>query len=241
MQLTQKQLVKACCRAIYLWEFGDDAVDVSVRKSDKALLQYFGGAWNDYKNSGKPINYIIDEIINLIKNCGVRTSQEANPQLPSISRYLNDPQTLVKHDYVLATPIRLRTRWEFGKNCTNDLAELLNVSKVTGQFTRGAGDQKALASRVLFFAMPEIHCYNYSQPLIDKLEKQCSLQNDTVDGVCEKMNELFLLHETELKNLPRPKFDDLNRLETAINAGDWWERRVLDLAILENWECFCQK
>ena len=69
----------------------------------------------------------------------------------------------------------------------------------------------------------------------------CSLQNDTVDGVYEKMNELFLLHETKLKNLPRPKFDDLNGLEVAINAGDWWERRVLDLAILENWECFCQK
>lgn len=170
MQLTQKQLIKACCRAIYLWEFGDDAVDVSVRKSDKALLQYFGGAWNDYKNGGKPTSYNIDEIKELIYNCQVRKTQLSNPQLPSISSYLNDPQILVKHDYVLATPIRLRTRWEFGKNCTNELAELLNISRVTRQYTRGAGDQKALASRILFFAMPEIHFYNYSQPLIDRLE-----------------------------------------------------------------------
>jgi hypothetical protein len=54
------------------------------------------------------------------------------------------------------------------------------------------------------------------------------------------MHKLHQANKEELKNLPRPKFSEVKGIATAINEGDWWERRVLDLAVLQNWECFCK-
>ena len=102
---------------------------------------------------------------------------------------------------------------------------------------RRGGVQRAYASRILFFALPEIHIYNYSEPLINNLRKDYGLQGDTVDEVFELMNDLFVKHEKQLKRLPRPKF---GKGGAVIKKGDWWERRVLDLAVLQNWHCFCR-
>ena len=38
MKLTQKDLIRAACRAIYLWEFGDDEVGKADRVSDAKLM-----------------------------------------------------------------------------------------------------------------------------------------------------------------------------------------------------------
>ena len=238
--ISNKDLIRACCRAIYLWEFGDDAVDKAVRKSDKELMKYFGGIWARYtKTKRKNVRYSSKEIEKLIYNCQVRLSQLGNPQLSSISSVLSAPNTLASHNYVLALPIRRRTRWEFGRNFTKNLAQHLNVSTATGKVVKGAGDQRALASRLLFFAMPKIHFYNISIPLAKKLDTHYGLQANTVDAIYEKMNELFLCNEVALRKLPRPKFSELTGLSASIKDGDWWERRVLDLAVLQNWKCFC--
>lgn len=237
LKISRKDLINACCRAIYLWEFGDDTVDIKHRVSDKYLMQYFGGIWTRYERKKRTnVLYSRNEISKLIYNCQVRLSQLKNPQLPQISTYLCTASVTDKHKYVLETPIRHRSRWEYGKNFTKDLAKVLNVSSATGKVIAGAGDQRALASRVLFFAMPKIHCYNISDPLSKKLTKHYGLQADNLEAVYEKMNELFLNNVDELSKLPRPKFNKLNGLAAAIKDGDWWERRVLDLAVLQNWK-----
>lgn len=251
MQLTQTQLIKACCRAMNLWGLGDDAVDAGFRESDKELLKCFGGAWNDYKNKSTPINYTQHQVEILIRNCQVRKSQIGNKNIPKISTYLMQPtyypplvrdkfySVLARRNHAFAIPKKPNARWEYAREFTKELALELDVrrgsiTKVTAPRVSG-GIQRAFASRVLFFALPEMHAYNYSLPLINKLKSNFKLQADTVDAVFEKMNELFLCNEQELRKLQRPNFDDLDGLETSINAGDWWERRVLDLAILENW------
>ena len=33
---------------------------------------------------------------------------------------------------------------------------------------------------------------------------------------------------------------DAEQLLEAVKDGDWWERRVLDLAVIHNWKCFCR-
>ena len=238
--LSQKQLVKACCRAIYLWEFGDDTVDAKVRLSDKELLNYFAGAWMNHKNHQAPVGYSLNHIEKLIYNCQVRLSQLSNPTLLGINNYFNDPTVLSRYNFTFASKIRLRDRWNRGREFNEELASALNVSTVAGIPIPGSGDQKALASRVLFFAMPELHAFNYSGPLIDSLKSHGEYIGGDLVDVYIVMNDLLNDNMKELKKLPRPKFTNKNGLSKAINLGDWWERRVLDLALLENWECFCK-
>lgn len=247
MALTEKDIVRACCRAIYLWEFGDDEVDKRDRVSDKTLMTNFGVAWLRYKkNNRRLIKYTPQQVKDLILNCQVRKSQINNPKNPQISATLMLPtliSTNAQNSYysildrcnkAYSTATLHRTRWQYGREFTKELAKVLNARSAG---LRG-GVQRAFASRVLFFALPEMHVYNYSLPLIKRLKDDFSLQGDTVDEVFEKMNELYELYEKQLKQLPRPKFPA--NLRSEINKGDWWERRVLDLAVLQNWDCFCK-
>lgn len=246
MGLTQKDLVKACCRAIYLWELGDDEVDEADRVSDAVLMNHFATAWLRYKRSNRRIAYTPKQITDLIKNCQVRKSQISNPKNPQISATLMLP-TLVstnsqntyysfldRCNKAYSTPTLLRTRWQYGREFTKELAKILNAKSTI----RRGGVQRAFASRILFFALAEMHVYNYSEPLIKSLKKNFGLNGDTVDEVFEKMNDLYELHEQDLKKLPRPNFP--NNVRKAIKDGEWWERRVLDLAVIQNWKCFCR-
>jgi hypothetical protein len=241
MILSDKELTRACCRAIYLWELGDDTVDSSLRVSDKDLLSWFASSWMDHKNNQTQINYSSDHIHKLIYNCQVRLSQLANPTLLDINKYLNDPSVLSRYNFTYAAKVRLRDRWNRGREFNEELASQLNESKVAGTVIPGSGDQKALASRVLFFAMPELHIFNYSGPLIESLKsRRCHIGSE-VSEVYEVMNDLLNSNLKELKKLPRPKFTSKHGISKAIKLGDWWERRVLDLALLENWKCYCRE
>lgn len=245
MKLTSKDIVRACCRAIYLWEFGDDDIAPNDRLSDKELFNIFSRKWTNHKKSRRPITYSANQLKALIKNCKIRSTQISNPNNPRIAAYLTQPTIVSKNaqdtyysvldrsNTVYSNPIRLRTRWEYGREFTKELAVELNARSAN----RRGGVQRAYASRILFFALPEIHIYNYSEPLINNLRKDYGLQGDTVDEVFELMNDLFVKHEKQLKRLPRPKF---GKGGAVIKKGDWWERRVLDLAVLQNWHCFCR-
>ena len=57
MVITDRQLLKACCTALYLWEFGDDSVKEEKRLSDKDLIKYFAGEWNELLQVNKQIDY----------------------------------------------------------------------------------------------------------------------------------------------------------------------------------------
>ena len=56
------------------------------------------------------------------------------------------------------------------------------------------------------------------------------------------MNKLLKTYEDKIKKLPRPNFaSDCNEeLAKIIETNKWWERRVIDLAVLDNWKCFCK-
>lgn len=239
MQLTDKQLMKACCRALYLWEFGDDNVNPKYRLSDKELLQYYGGIWTRAIKHNKQVKYKNPTIRKLIESCKVWKSQIKNPKLPNISFFLNDPLVRGKYLKALTNPLKQRVRWQYGADFTTELSKELNASKGSKSYVKGYGNQRAFASRILFFAMPQIHCYNYTSPLLRRLECHCGLADNKVETVFSLMNDLFVLHEKKLRALPHPKFSEANGLAKVIREGDWWERRVLDLAVLQNWKCFC--
>ena len=230
--IDEKILIRACCRAIYLWEFGEDSVHKTYRRSDKQMLRYFGGGWTRYlKGKKSNVHYTEKELRNLMHSCLIER-QLNNKNVALIGAHLTNPSTITSHNYVLKTNVQLTGRLDTAKRFTDDLAQFLNLGK---------GNQPALASRVLFFAMPQLHFYNISLPLVDKLGKYISAKLHTTDDIYDAMNLLQEANKVALKRLPRPKFDKLGNLSSAIKNGDWWERRVLDLAVLENWDCFCKK
>lgn len=231
LKIDKKDLIRACCRAIYLWEFGDDGVAGNVRKTDEQMLIYFSTRWTKFSNQkNKNLLYDIAEIQELMISCHI-PKQINNPSLNSVDSYLSS-NALTMHNYVLGLGKNTTARLDFAKSIANNLADYLKNKKNMLQ--------PALASRILFFAMPEIHHYNYSEPLRDSLKENYGLTDDSLTGVYERMTKL--LHEPNnykiLKNLPRPNFP--SNLNKAIKDGDWWERRVLDLAVVQNWKCFCK-
>lgn len=230
--IKDKELIRACCRAIYLWEFGEDSVDERYRKSDKQMMRYFGGGWTKYlKGKKNNVRYTQKELQNLMHSCLIER-QLNNTQVPLVGQHLTNQSTINSHNYVLNTKTQLTGRLDTAKRFTDDLASFLNIGK---------GNQPALASRILFFAMPQLHFYNISQPLVDNLGRYIDATFNTTDDIFDAMNLLYEANEKNLKRLPRPKFDKLGNLSAAIKDGNWWERRVLDLVVLENWKCFCKK
>lgn len=228
--IEDKELIRACCRAIYLWEFGEDSVDKRYRKSDKDMLRYFGGGWTRYlKSKRKNVHYTEKELKNLMHSCIIER-QLNNSKVVLIGQHLTQASVIASHNYVLGKAVQLTGRLDTAKKLTDDLAIFLNIGK---------GNQPALASRVLFFAMPQLHFYNVSQPLVNNLRRYIDARFSTIDDIYDAMHLLHEANKTALKRLPRPKFDKLGNLSAAIKDGEWWERRVLDLAVLENWDCFC--
>jgi hypothetical protein len=230
--IKDKELIRACCRAIYLWEFGEDDVDKKYRKSDKEMMRYFGGGWTKYtKGKRSDVRYTEKELKNLMHSCVIER-QLNNSKIILIGAHLTQPSILVSHNYVLKNAVQLTGRLDTAKNLTDDLAQFLNLGK---------GNQPALASRVLFFAMPQLHFYNISQPLVSNLRKYIDARFNSIDDIYDAMHLLHEANKVALSRLPRPKFDKLGNLSAAIKDGRWWERRVLDLAVLENWDCFCKR
>jgi hypothetical protein len=231
LKIKHKDLIRACCRAIYLWEFGEDSVNKKYRKTDKQMMKYFGGIWTRYtKTKRKNVRYTVKELQNLMHSCMIER-QVNNKELGQIGNHLSNQSVLISHNYVINLPVQITGRLATAAKLTDNLATFLNIGK---------GNQPALASRLLFFSMPHLHFYNYSQPLVANLKKNFKFKIDTVDDVFDAMHKLHQANKVELKNLPRPKFSEVKGIATAINEGDWWERRVLDLAVLQNWDCFCK-
>ena len=90
----------------------------------------------------------------------------------------------------------------------------------------------ALANRILFFALPDMLVFNFSDALKKKMQLQSRPQ-----AALPHFNKL--LHEGLIKNnkllalfdMPPPTVLSDTVWTAARNAG-WWQRRVLDLALL---------
>ena len=91
----------------------------------------------------------------------------------------------------------------------------------------------ALACRILFFAMPDMMVFNFSNGLaIEKMRLQARPQA-AIPHFNKYMYEGLQLNQVLLKNLVMPKPTVLSEdIWIAANKYDWWQRRVLDLALL---------
>jgi hypothetical protein len=240
MRLTDKDLMRACCRALYLWEFGDDEVKPKHKLSDKELLNYFANEWQELLKNKKPISYTKIMVDKLIYSCGLRPQNLSNRKRPNINFYFNGNHLAQR--YLNSIKTLRNNQYTYARSAMSKLGDELDASKGSRGNIKGYGNQRAFASRILFFAIPQMYFFNYSPTLKEKLKEDWKVKGVEHNKAYTFMNRLLKRYESKIKKLPRPNFasDCSAEIATLIANNNWWERRVLDLAVLENWECFCR-
>lgn len=94
-----------------------------------------------------------------------------------------------------------------------------------------------LASRVLFFAAPNLPVFMYSDPLGEKLKINLKDKSAGVNQFFEAMSEGLEDNWAYLKDYQMPFFADKTLNDEFWNiarSNGWWQRRVLDLACVIN-------
>ena len=94
-----------------------------------------------------------------------------------------------------------------------------------------------LASRLLFFAAPNLPVFMYSDPLADALKVEKNDKEESVRQFYESMSEglndnWFHLKDYQMPFLSKKEENDEFWLQARDNG--WWQRRVLDLACVIN-------
>jgi hypothetical protein len=232
MVITDRQLLKACCTALYLWEFGDDSVKEEKRLSDKDLMKYFAGEWNELLQVNKQIDYSNEMYDKLMDSCGMRGHNKSNRKLPNINIFFNNPTTLSKYQNSLQS--KKNNSYLTARGLVNALGDLLDARKGSRGGHKGSGKQCAFASRILFFAITDMNVFNYSPALEKKLKNKWGVKGVDVQKSYKHMNVLLKEYEDKLKKLPRPYLEDDIKLKELFENSNWWERRVLDLAVLQS-------
>lgn len=103
--------------------------------------------------------------------------------------------------------------------------------------TRNGNFRVPLASRILFFAIPNMSFFNFSNSLAKKMLFQ-SRPQAAIPFFMDILDKGFHLNSYLKKmKLPPPSFLKPN-LYRMIYKSDWWQRRVLDLALLIHFRIF---
>lgn len=125
-------------------------------------------------------------------------------------------------------------RYIIGKSSeTSVVKAAAYTSKLVAKF--GASDNvnhRALAFRILFFAIPDFPCFNYSSAIINELRLSTADANFYSNFV-ETLNRGYRMNWERLVRFEMPLPTHLNSKVwlRARNYG-WWQRRVFDLALV---------
>lgn len=125
--------------------------------------------------------------------------------------------------------LRLPNQFDYATQATLDWS--VKFVKNTSVSLNG-NHRVPLACRILFFAMPDLMVFNFSNGLAKKMRLQ-SRPQAAILYFNQYLYDGLQLNQALLKNLDMPKPTLLSaEIWQAANNGDWWKRRVLDLALL---------
>lgn len=125
-------------------------------------------------------------------------------------------------------------RYIIGKSSETSVVKVATyTSELVAAF--GASDNvnhRALAFRILFFAIPDFPCFNYSSAIINELRLSTADANFYSNFV-ETLNRGYRMNWERLVRFEMPLPTHLNSKVwlRARNYG-WWQRRVFDLALV---------
>jgi len=104
---------------------------------------------------------------------------------------------------------------------------------VSRQVRTKAGFRIPLASRILFYAIPQASFFNFSNALASELQ----LQSRPQTSIFNFYKIMRAGYDLNLPNLPdfstlQSKGGSYQKIHSLIKNTDWWQRRVFDIALL---------
>lgn len=209
--------------AIELWDGFDSRAAVHNDPSDRQLFYLFGRkAILALQNNTQPEFDQIDirDLMRVGKLIQLHIRGDIN--FSGLTTWFNHPETRAM--LVTAQP----NNGEPGAQATYELLAGLAESM---SYPDGV-KHTTLASRILFFLLPHLQFFNLSKDIGEAFQQ--SHLTETKE-LWLSINRLVMHHENFLDTLEKPSEFQKRRdnLYTQFaNTGNWWHRRVMDLAIL---------
>lgn len=227
--LTQLVLADLCAREI--WNGISYETGKELEASDEELLYFFASPVFSLYNNPKSRQLFTElDIRLLIRSARLKAlfqtsngtdfkqgiSTFKSTAFQTYKGWKNGTLTLSAEGY--ATKATLDWSYKFVKN--------LNTTAATGNH------RVPLANRILFFALPDMLIFNFSNGLAKKMQLQ-SRPQAALPYFNKLLNDGLTLNSQLLSKFDMPAPTVLSEeIWAAANNGDWWKRRVLDLALL---------
>lgn len=226
----QIALAEVC--ATELWNGYDYKTGKELSVSDEDLLIMFATpTFAMYKSIGTKQTFTELDIRELIRVANLKSlyrSEQPTDFQGAVDSYRTTALTIYSvwknNTLALANPYDYATQATLGWSVT--------FVNNTGVSPNG-NHRVPLTCRILFFAMPDMMVFNFSNGLAIKKMHLQSRPQDAISHFNKYLYEGLKLNMALLKNLDMPKPTRLDDdIWLAANKGGWWQRRVLDLALL---------
>ena len=103
------------------------------------------------------------------------------------------------------------------------------------------GCHAALSTRFLFFASPTLPIFNYSSKIASSFKLNGKVAN-RIPSYYEIIASIYLRNWKNLKNYQMPLSNHIDDdYWLLIKENGWWQRRVLDIALLLHFKIFTEK
>lgn len=246
---SRSALVLADLCAKDLWR-GISYKDNVTIPSDEHFLKQFASPFLNYLYTGKIGDSHIteDSISELIKVAGLKAMRlsTANTDVQQgldtlyfgisklISEWIESNNRTEKLDSssgeILGKLVERVSSLDIGLEATQVLGE--GFFTVAGR--RKTGSFVALASRLLFFALPQVKLFNYSTEIAQNLGLDTSKPSFILRDYTYTLNEGFERNWQYLREFEMPFSNNIikERLWTLAYESGWWQRRVYDLALV---------
>lgn len=223
-------LAEVC--AIELWNGYNYETGKELEKSDEDLLVMFATPTFAMQKSATTQQTIkeldIRELIRIAKLKALFRSAQPTDFTGAIAAYKTT--ALVTYNGLKNKTLNLANDYDYATEATLKWSVKF-VNNITSVSVNG-NHRVPLACRILFFAMPDMMVFNFSNGLAKKMCLQ-SRPQAAISHFNKYLYDGLKLNKTLLQNLVMPKPTTLaEEIWLAANRGGWWQRRVLDLALL---------
>ncbi len=225
LRLSKKTIDEAHICAEALW-YGINYKNLKPTVPDEELLQYFAEPM--YRHGRNVANFNPDifrsNVKRLISACGLNALNLGAGRMDLLQGIATIKGQIYQHfdDVQMKRPVMPAVNLSI--TAINDLSRGLVIHPQYHQII--------LASRILFFNTPNIEIFNISSGIARNLGfSGRPYKYLTVFNL--KMQRVYLANRTQLSKCKAPKILLLTGvLANSFASTTWWERRVLDLALL---------
>jgi hypothetical protein len=226
---SQLALAEVC--ATDLWNGTDYQTGKELAVSDEDLLVMFASPTFAMSKSNTTRQNITELDIRTLIRVAKLKALFRSAQETDFQGAINAYRTTALATYIgyKKKSLQLPNQFDYATQATLDWSvKFVNNTSVS----LNGNHRVPLSCRILFFAMPDLMVFNFSNGLAKKMCLQTRPQA-AILYFNKYMYNGLQLNQALLANLDMPKPSILsNDIWQAANYGDWWKRRVLDLALL---------